>query len=386
MRVLMLSRQFHPWVGGIEKLAQHLAEKMRERGIDARIVTGWWFRGTRHREVINGVPVTRIFSFWEMFHIKGLRKFGAYTCMFNLFWYLVRRRREYDLIHCFAVNEHTFVAVLASGLLGKKVFVAGMSSGPFGDIQKMRNDKFVPGQRFMLPTIVRHSGYVVALNDEMAQDVLSAGFPPEKIRRIPDGVEVEGIPVKTDYGLDHNVTLTFVGRFEPKKGPDLAIRGFSHVVDARPDVGWRLLMIGDGRMRQELEGMVRQLGLSERVVFCGIVDDLHEYWAQTDIYIHSSRGEGMSLALLAAMASGLPTVATHISGNVDVITDGVNGLLTEPESQDDLTRAVLQLFDDEMLRGRLGKEASRTIVARFSIDRVVDKYIELYQDLLHTRP
>jgi glycosyltransferase involved in cell wall biosynthesis len=237
----------------------------------------------------------------------------------------------------------------------------------------------------MLPTIVRHSGYVVALNDEMAQDMLSAGFPPEKIRRIPDGVEVDCIPVKTGYGLDHNVTLTFVGRFEPKKGPDLAIRGFSRVVDARPDVGWRLLMIGDGRMRQELEDTVRQLGLSERVAFCGIVEDLPKYWAQTDIYIHSSRGEGMSLALLAAMASGLPTVATHISGNVDVITDGVNGLLTEPESQDDLTRAILQLFDDQMLRARLGKEANRTVVARFSIDHVVDKYIELYQDLLHIR-
>jgi glycosyltransferase involved in cell wall biosynthesis len=386
VRVLILSRQFYPWVGGIEKLAQHLAEKMIERGIDVRIVTGWWFKGTPHREVIDGVPVTRIFSFWGMFGIRGLRKFGAYACMLNLLWYLVRHRREYDLIHCFAVTDHSFVAVLASRLLGKKILIAGMASGPFGDIQQMWAEKFVPGQRFMLPTIVRHADYVVALNDQMAQEMLAAGFPPGNIRRVPDGVETDGIPIKTDYRLDHSATLTFVGRLHPQKGPDLAIQAFSRVVETRPDVKWRLFMIGDGRMRQELEAAVCQLGLSERVEFCGIVDNLPDYWAQTDIYIHSSRGDGMSLALLAALASGLPTVATRISGNVAVIADNENGLLAEPEDADGLSRAILQLFSDERLRMRLGEEARRTVVEKFSIDSVVDRYVDLYEGLLRTGP
>lgn len=379
----MIPRLFYPWVGGIEKLAQHLAAKMIARGLDVRIATAWWFLGTPRKEIIDGIPVTRIFCFWEMFHIKGLRKFGAYAYMFNLFWYLVKHRREYDLIHNFAVNYQSFVTVLASKLLGKKIIVAGMSSGPFGDIREMQTDRYVPGQRFMLPTVINYCDYAVALNDEMAQEMLAAGFPPEKIGRIPDGVEVDGIYAKTDYRLNHRVTLTFVGGLRLKKGPDLAIRGFARVVKARPDVDWRLLMIGDGDMRQELEALARQLGVSGRVEFCGTVDNLPDYWVQTDIYIHPSRGEGMSLALLSAMASGLPTVATRIGGNVAAITDSENGLLTEPESEDDLARAVLQLLDNETLREGMGKEAGKTVVEKFSLDSVVDRYVELYEDLLY---
>jgi len=383
MRLLFLTRQFYPWVGGIEKLSHHLAVKMRARGVDVKIVTGWWFRGTPGKEVKDGVPVTRMFSFWEMFGIKGVRKLGAYVCMFNLFWHLVRHRREYDVMHCFAVNDHAFVAALARRLLGKKLLVAGMSSGPFGDIQKMRRDKFVPGQRFMLPAIARQADCVVALNDEMAQEMQAAGFPANRIKQVPDGVEVDGGPIRADYRLNHNVTLTFVGRLTPKKGPDLAIRGLARAVAARPEVQWRLLLIGDGTLRGELEDLVTKLGLAGRVEFCGLVENLQDYWARTDIYVHSSRGDGMSLALLAAMASGLPTVATRIGGNVAVISDGENGLLIEPDSDADLSRAILQLHADQTLRTRLGTRARRTVVENFSIDSVVERYLALYEDLLN---
>jgi glycosyltransferase involved in cell wall biosynthesis len=115
------------------------------------------------------------------------------------------------------------------------------------------------------------------------------------------------------------------------------------------------------------------------------VDNLPDYWPQTDVYLHPSRGDGMSLALLAAMASALPTVATRIGGNVSVVVDRENGLLTEPEDENDLAKAVWQLFKDETLRSRLGQEARRTVCSKFSIDSVVDQYITLYKDLLSER-
>jgi glycosyltransferase involved in cell wall biosynthesis len=379
MRVLMIVRQYLPWVGGTERQAQMLSAKLIELGVDVRVVTGWWFQGTPRQEVIGTVPVFRNFTCWEMFGLKGLRKFGGYTYILSLFWHLWKHRHQYDLIHIHLLNYHAFPGVLAGRWWGKKTIIKIANSGQRSDIRRMQSN-MLPGQRQMLP-VALGADRIVAINEEIIAELREVGVPPERIVVIPNGVEIDG-DYKRDYRLDSNVTVVFVGRLHPQKGLDVLLPAFKQVICSRPDLGWRLWLLGDGPLRTELEMMTKQLGIAQKVKFWGRVNDVSAYLAQADMFVLPSRAEGMSNALLEAMAYGLPCVATRISGNVGLIQHGETGLLVTPESETNLAEALIRLADDEILRQKVGRLARQTIESECSIDSIAKRYVELYNTLL----
>ncbi len=380
MRILMVVRQFYPWVGGTERQAQKLSAKLIELGVDVRVVTGWWFRGTPQREMIGPVPVFRNFTFWEMFGVSGLRKFGGYTYLLTLLWHLWRRRHDYDIIHVHLLNYHAFPAVLAGRWWGKKTIIKTANSGQGSDIRRMQSD-MLPGQRWMLPvTLTAHR--LVAINVESVAELREAGTSPERIITIPNGVEVSG-PSKRDYALNGNVTAMFVGRLHSNKGLDVLLTAFQQVIRRRPDQGWRLWLVGDGPLRSQLEAQAADLGLAERMKFWGWVENVSSLLAQADVFVLPSRTEGISNALLEAMAVGLPCVATSIGGNVDLLQTHQAGLLVPPDDVNALAEALLSLGGTEALRAQLGRRARQMVEAHFSIDSVAQQYLELYHSLMH---
>ena len=383
MRILMIVRQFYPWVGGAERQTQKLAAKLIELGLDVNIVTGWWFRGTPRQEIIDTVPVFRNFTCWQMFGIKGLRKFGGYLYILSLFWYLWKHRHEYDLIHVHLLSYAALSAVLAGRWLGKKTIIKISNSGQDSDIRRMQENDMLPGQRQMLPVTLR-ADQMVAINRKIIDELRQVGVPAERILTIPNGVETNGSDYKTDYKLDNTATLVFVGRLHPQKGLNVLLPAFKQVIEKKPNVEWRLWLVGDGPLRAELEAMAQQLGIAGAVKFWGKVDDVPSYLAQADMFVLPSRAEGMSNALLEAMAYGLPCVATRISGNVDLIQHEQNGLLVSPQSETDLAKAIVRLAGDETLRHKIGRSARCTVETEYSIDSVAQKYIELYHTLLQT--
>ena len=92
MQILMIVRQFFPWLGGTEKQAQKLASELINMGVDVKVVTGWWVRGTKKKEIVDNIPIYRNFTFWNMLDIKGLRKFSGYVYIISLFFYLWKNR------------------------------------------------------------------------------------------------------------------------------------------------------------------------------------------------------------------------------------------------------------------------------------------------------
>ena len=380
----MVVRKFYPQADGAERQAHRLAQQLIQKGVDVRVVTGWWFRGTPRQEVIGGVPVTRNFAFWKMFGIRGLRKFGAYTYMLALFWHLFRQRATYDLIHIHTMNYHTFVGVIAGQLLSRPVVAKVACSGDFGDVRLMKNNFLVPGTRQMLPKL-RECDCVVATNDQVKEELLANGFRPEQIARIPNGVETQAFAVKRDYRLRDPIRLIFVGRLSAQKGVDVLLRGLQLMRRHWPEVRWELSILGTGELRRHLERLAEQLGLSTVVRFCGKVEDVPARLGKSDIFVLPSRAEGMSNALLEAMASGLPCIATHVPGNRALIQDEKNGLLVMPDSPDKLAKAIERIVRDEQLRTSLGHAARVSIEKGYALDMVADRYIELYGQLMASR-
>jgi glycosyltransferase involved in cell wall biosynthesis len=223
---------------------------------------------------------------------------------------------------------------------------------------------------------------VVATNDQVKEELLANGFRPEQIARIPNGVETQAFAVKRDYRLHDPIRLIFVGRLSAQKGVDVLLCGLQLMRRHWPDVRWELSILGTGGLRRNLERLAERLGLSTVVTFCGKVEDVPARLGESDIFVLPSRAEGMSNALLEAMASGLPCIATHVPGNRALIQDGRNGLLVMPDNPDKLAKAIERTVRDEQFRTSLGRAARDSIENNYALATVADRYIELYGQLV----
>lgn len=379
IRVLMVIRLFYPWLGGTQRQAHVLARELIDLGVPVQIVTGWWFRGTPQRDVIDGIRVFRNHTLWEAFGIRGARKFGGYLYILTLLWFLWRRRATYDVIHVHGLSYHTFAAALAGRWLRRPTIVKLANSGEASDIDKMRRGQHLALSRFMLPTALSCDRFV-ALNPAVVEELASAGVPPDRIVRIPNGVEVE--PTSRDsYELHDPARLLFVGRLHAQKGVDTLLRAFRQLRDAR-SAPLRLELVGDGPLREELMTLAVGLGISADVHFAGNRDDVPRSLGEADVFVLPSRAEGLSNALLEAMASGLPVVVSRIPGNVDVIRDQMDGLLVDVDDPAALATAIERLLADADLRGRLGRSARRTALETYALGEVARRYEELYASVL----
>lgn len=380
-RVMMVVRLFYPWIGGTERQAHKLARKLVEQQQPIELVTGWWFRGTPRRETIDGIPLYRNFTFWHFMDIKGLRKFGGYLYILSLIWYLWRRRADYDLIHVHGLNYHTFAAVIAGRLTGRKVMVKLANSGRASDIKKMRSERQLALASHMLSTALQCDRFV-ALNEKVVQELEAEGVPPEKIVQLPNGVEVNEGMRRSSYALHEPARIIYVGRLHKNKGLDTLLHAFQQLRRQHADRNIDLQLVGDGPLREKLVELAAQLEISPWVEFEGESDRVRAELQKADIFVLPSRAEGLSNALLEAMSCGLPVVVSDIPGNRDVIEDSENGLRFTVDDAGALAEKLSVLLEQQQLRRRLGLAAFRTVDREYSLDRVAERYASLYQELM----
>ncbi|MEM7286253.1 MAG: glycosyltransferase family 4 protein [Actinomycetota bacterium] len=377
-RVAMIVRLFAPWVGGTELQAQHLATELADHDVDVRVVTGWWFRGTSQRETIDGVPVFRNTTLWEFFGIRGLRKVGGYIYMVSLAWHLWRTRAGYDVIHAHGMNYHSAVAVWTGERLGKPTITKIANSGEASDILKMREDRQLAGSRFLLSTALRSTRFV-ALTDAVRDELLEAGVDAERIVRLPNGVDA---PPDDDSLRRRNGTgvhAVYVGRLHTQKSLATLIEAMGKLGQQHPDV--HLSLIGDGPDREALEQQVGVLGVGDRVHFVGQSDDVSALLREADVFVLPSLVEGLSNALLEAMAHRLAVVVSDIPGNLAVVADGENGLTFPVGDASALADRLARLASDPSERERLSANARRTVDSRFALPAVAEQYRDLYAGL-----
>src|SRR5207244_10319617 len=148
-----------------------------------------------------------------------------------------------------------------------------------------------------------------------------------------------------------------------------------------PDL--HLWILGDGMLRPELERLTSDLGLTARVRFLGLKDDVASFMNAADLLVLSSDTEGIPGAILEAGLLGLPVVAPRVGGIEDCIVDGQTGLLTEPNDEDALSRAICKLSSDPVLRTQLGMRAQDFIQKNFLLQNIANEYVRFYQEVLN---
>ena len=145
------------------------------------------------------------------------------------------------------------------------------------------------------------------------------------------------------------------------------------------------LIIGGGRREAEMRRLAAELGLAGRVHFLGPRDDVPDLLSALDIFVLPSHSEGVSLALLEAMAASLPVIATRVGGLPEVVTDGENGLLIPPQDPEALATALERLLADPDLAQKLGGNARKQVEANFSLERLGREINEIYGELIEKK-
>jgi glycosyltransferase involved in cell wall biosynthesis len=172
----------------------------------------------------------------------------------------------------------------------------------------------------------------------------------------------------------------FVGRLAPEKGIKFLLKAWKDVLKEFPQA--QLLILGEGSEKENLLAQTQRLNLSESVEFKGVIKDISSFLAAADIFVLPSLAEGMPVALLEAMAWGLSAIASRVSGTVEVITSGKNGILVEPGDVPGLSRAIINLLADAELRRRISGAARKRVKESFSLEKMVESHLQLYREML----
>ncbi|MGB2757972.1 MAG: glycosyltransferase family 4 protein [Acidimicrobiia bacterium] len=228
-------------------------------------------------------------------------------------------------------------------------------------------------------SVTYHRAAAIALQTQSVLPWAQQRFPTLRTRVIPNPVA----PAQT-HALSgaRNPYITCVARFSQEKGVDVLIDAF-----ARAGVrasGWRLHLVGDGPLRSQLEAQVRELGISDSVVFHGRVHDPEAYLVASQIAVLPSRVEGFPNALLEAMAAGTAVISTDCeSGPSEIVTHGIDGLLVPTDDPDALATAIVTLTSDPELRKRLG-HAGASVTTRFAPQAISEAWLSLFREVAST--
>jgi glycosyltransferase involved in cell wall biosynthesis len=363
----MLLANLEGSIGGSQRQAGLLAHEVARCGLRVAVVNQSPRLLRRHGSIDDGVERVPL-------PVLGWCSRASFFLAF-LLWATVNRR-HFHVIHAHSTSAG-LTAGLVGGLLRKPVVVKVTGMQAVAALADPR-----PAWRLRRWMLNRTAEVVVAVSTEMMHALSEAGIGARRRVLIPNGVRcTPGAAAPRTatrarwVGQATGAVVLYVGRIAEVKGVRRLLRMWSAM--PRRDTA-TLLIVGDGPLRPELEREAAECGLDRSVRFLGSHADVTTFYRIADVFVLPSVTEGLSNALLEAMAAGLPVVASDVAGNREVIEDGVNGVLVDWADPGAAAGVVLRLLDDAELRRRVG-EGARRCAGRFTIASVAERYCRLYQ-------
>jgi len=219
------------------------------------------------------------------------------------------------------------------------------------------------------------AAHAIVVCDAALSQGLLLGLPAWRITFIPNGVDTTRFAPQPTATERTAPVIGFVGRLAPEKEPVDFVRLASQVAERYSRVSFR--MIGDGPLRAAVEREVTQRRLNDRLTVAGVTDDMPRVFHELDLLVSTSSSEGSPLAVLEAMACGIPVLATGVGGVPEIVCDGVTGRVLPPRAVDALAHAVCDLLDDAPSRAAMGAAARRRVLRRYDSRRHVERLAAL---------
>ena len=351
-------------IGGAERHLLALLPALRERGVDARLLSldAGDDADRFHRALDTAVvPWTRVACGLDV----SPRLAAAVTRA-------VHRERP-DLVHTHMVHGDVYGSLAAHAL--RVPFVSS----------RHNDDRYLLGPfRYVDRAFMHGVRRIIAISDAVRSFLERAGLPRDRMTTIHYGLD-EPPPAPSertpaDLVIPDGAPLVLaVGRLIAQKDHPTLVRAFARVHEEVPDA--RLAILGWGPLEDETRALADELGVGDAVVVPGRVEP-GAWLERADVFAHTPRWEGFGIVLLEAMLAELPVVATRVSAVPEIVADGETGILVEPGDADAVARALVELLRDDARRRALGEAGRRRARERFSVARMADETAAVYREAL----
>ena len=377
--VVMFCSQFRPAFGGAERQAEKLAVALVEQGCQVMILTPRIDAESPDREEGHGVTIERfpMIDLSRRFPVPGIALLNIPYILWQVTRAVKARLKDANILHCHIASLQTAGAALAGRISGVPVLLKAAVADHRSDLGEIEKNGFSGRLVAYLVRLLIPNWIATTLAVEEA--LLRAGIAAEKIARIPNGVEVSD--AADSRKLRKNIKrFLYLGRLSTNTQRDVPtlIKAFDYVATILPDV--ELAIVGGGDLLEVTRKLVGNCLASNRIYAPGF-DDSEKWLTWADCFVLPSRREGLSNALLEAMAAGLPCIANDIPPNREVLANGEAGLLVGIEDINDLTKAMYKMVEEKGVAEHYARKSTERVEQCYSITAVAMQYIQFY-DLL----
>jgi glycosyltransferase involved in cell wall biosynthesis len=289
------------------------------------------------------------------------------------------RRYRASVVHCHHYSPFVYGALAA--LLRPGLKLVYTEHGRLSDAPPSLK------RRVVNPLLGRLPRASYAVSHALRRSMIAEGYPAGRVEAIHNGVELDPAPpllsradARAVLALPpHAFVVGTIARLNPVKDIGGLIEAVARARQFVPNLV--LAIVGDGEERASLEAAATGAGVTGAVRFGGHRDDARRLLPGFDVYVNSSISEGISLTILEAMAASVPVIATRVGGTPEIVADGESGFLVPARQPEALAAAIKALASDDELRGRIGDAGRVTVEQHFTLDRMVDRYAEVYEEL-----
>lgn len=232
--------------------------------------------------------------------------------------------------------------------------------------------------RRLIEKLGRFQTEVIAVSEAVRKFNLAAGVSDNKITVIHNGIDLKRF--STDKKRLSYPVIGYVGRLHFKKGVKYLIKALPLVAKEKPDV--KLFIVGDGPQKKELLKLCQGIGLKDNVVFFGNRKDVQKFYRLFDVFVLPSLFEACPLALMEAMASGCPVVASNLGGITEIVTDKLDGLIFQARDSQMLAEKILCLLNNPKYASALTKQAVKKVAQQFDVSLTNARMVQFYNNLL----
>jgi colanic acid/amylovoran biosynthesis glycosyltransferase len=343
---------------------------------------GPWSLLADHFGLLLRAPGRYLRSLWLAISVRSP---GLRALLYQLFYFAEAgmvaahmKRRGLTHLHNHAPDSSGYVAMLAAELGN---FTYSMTIHGFGILSEPR--------RWRLKEKLQRSLFTICVSQHARSQAMlwSNHSCWDQLHVVHCGINSEQVESPApDRHMGRGKHILFVGRFDHVKGLPLLLAAFAVLASRHPEV--HLDLVGDGPQRSDLEALVREKGLIERVTFHGYRSqaELREDYARADVFAMTSFAEGIPVVLMEAMAHGVPVVAPRITGIPELVEDRINGLLTTPGDVDDLVDQIEALLADPDLRNRLATAGHQIVAEQFNLETETRRLVGVIRSYLTDFP
>jgi glycosyltransferase involved in cell wall biosynthesis len=366
--ILLVLDQFPESLGGGERVALKLGELLPKYGYRASILTFGIHPKSpvlRHAKCpIYLLPLQRVYDFNAVRASFAFRDF--------------LRAQQIQIVQTFFESSDLWAGFITKAMSKSKLIWSRRDMGI------LRASKHRIAYRLMAAM----PDAVFAVSDQVRQHCVEVDhIDPNRVFTIYNGLDLARWPsVVRSMKTSGDLIVTTVGNVRRVKGHDLLIQAAALIVEQYPQVHFNVVgEILEPHYFAELQKLIADLGLSRNFHFVGGVSDLSDYLVDTDIFVLPSRSEGFSNAVIEAMASSLPVVATNVGGNAEAVIDGINGYIVEANDVVALSTAIKNLIGDPFKAFSMGATGRDLVIEKFTADAMMRAVAARFNALLSTR-